>query len=179
MSGQFFFKQPIQFDDETGRIAYGTAAQTYRYFRLDVSGSDGGTRVRVGDLEIVAGGVDYPTSAMTSNTAPSPLVASASSEDSPRDAWRAFNKTTGGDPEEEWWSTAGAPQWVQIDLGSGNEIAPSSIKLTAPAANTQHAPSDFTLEASNTGSFGGEEDTLLTVTGETSWGASEERTFNI
>lgn len=92
-----------------GFIQTGEAGTPFRYFRLDVTDIDGGTRLLVVELEIFAGATEYPTSNMISNTAPSPLVSSASSENNP--AWHAFDGGT-----NNWEVTSGTSGWLQIDL---------------------------------------------------------------
>ncbi|MFQ5954019.1 MAG: hypothetical protein ACE5JZ_03035 [Kiloniellales bacterium] len=155
-----------------------SAKKKYRYLRLDITASQSGTEHAVGELKIFEGATDHPTSAMTSNTAPSPLVASAKSEDGTRQAYQAFDDDIGTD--KHWGSAPEAQSWVQINLGAGNGIAPTSYKITAGnSAKEQHAPKDWSLKGSNTGSFSGEEDTLHTKTGEATWAADQERTYTI
>ncbi len=153
-------------------------AVTYRYFRLFVVDNNGNANdLRVALLKITAGGTDYPTQNMTSNTAPSPLVASASSQDQAnKEAWNAFG--TPLDDTNSWQSESQnvTNQWLKIDLGPGNGIAPSGFKLTASGTM---APKNFRLEGDDTGNFSGGETVLKTVGPETGWGPLEERTFTI
>ena len=161
-----------------GIVGGGAAAATYRYLRLDITASQSGTEHAIGELKIFEGGTDHPTSAMTSNSAPSPLVALAKSEDGTKQAYQAFDDDIG--TNKHWGSALESASWVQIDLGSGNGIAPSSYKITAGnGAKETHGPKDWTLKGSNTGAFSGEEDTLHTKTGEASWTADQERTYTI
>jgi hypothetical protein len=90
-----------------------------------------------------------PIPAMTSNTAPSPYVASVSSEYSATyTAWYVFNKSA-----SNYWRSATnqvADQWVQIDVGSGNEFA--ARKWRWRSDNTTYSPKRFKLQGSNNGS---------------------------
>jgi F5/8 type C domain len=143
----------------------------YRYFRLNITTDEAGAYPNVGELKIYVGATKYPTSTMTSNTAPSPLVASASSEYSGQQAYKAFDDNTG----TNWGGNANPPGWLEIDLGSGNEIAPSSYHIVASSLGTR-SPKDFTFEGSNDGTNW---DVLSSPTAQTSWSAYEERTFTI
>lgn len=62
------------------------------------------------------------------------------------------------------WSALTEPAWWQYDFGSLSPII-TRLRITAPGTiHAEDAPKDFTLKASNTGAFGGEEVTLLTKT---------------
>jgi hypothetical protein len=65
---------------------------------------------------------------MTSNTTPSPFVASASSAYSGYDAYRAFNRTNGN---QNGWSSAVndvTNSWLQINIGTPRIITKYSIQ---------------------------------------------------
>lgn len=105
---------------------------------------------------------------MTSNTLPSPLVASASSvhlgggPTYPQfDAWNAFD----GSAATRWHSTVGGSHWIQIDLGAGNEIRPTSLAMTITSGSGDRRPSSLTVKGSNTGAFSGEDETLYSASG--------------
>ena len=148
----------------------GAAEVKYRYFRLNCTANNGdATFVTIGEIDWMVNGTAHPTSAMTTNTAPSPLVASASGIQGADEPYRAYDNSTG------FWQDDVTTGWVKIDLGAGNEITPTSAKVAyenigAPGRMVK----DFTLEGSNTGSFSGEETILKTVTGETGWAAGGE-----
>lgn len=158
----------------------------FRFFRLNITAwADGGAPgtssgfTRVTEFELLdASDVAFPASNMTSNSAPSPLVASSSSVyGSGFEAFRAFDGdlSTGS----RWISSGTGAQWLQVDLGSGNEIEVAKIKI-APDNQSGAYIVDFNLVASNTGAFTGEEVTLLTESGLTSgWTANTLRTFEI
>ena len=108
-------------------------------------------------------GTAYPTN-MTSGTAPTPFVATASAYYTPAGdtyaPWKAFDSSA-----STWiWylgrSTAQlATDWVQIDMGSATSI--SSLSVGGWYSNQ---PSQFEILASSTGAFSGEEVTIATVT---------------
>ena len=160
-----------------------------RYFRLTITkfkynGTDNpaGTSgdVRISELQLFVGATKYPTSAMTGPSSPSPLVASASTTSGSFPPYEAFNNVTGD--SSRWISTtSGAPQWLQIDLGAGNEILPDSVKIAPDGAVSiggGYFPVDFKIEGSNTGLFTGEQQTFYSATGlDTGWANNTLRTF--
>ena len=97
---------------------------------------------------------------MTSNTAPAPYVASASSEyPGTYQAYRAFNPSLA---YPSYWGSnqagAGLPAWIQIDLGSAKTCASYMVQT----ASTTHQWFAWTLAGSNNGSTW---TTVHTVTG--------------
>jgi hypothetical protein len=165
----------------TQMFGSGSTSTSYRYWRFNVTdsyathGTDPPNEVAVGQVKLFVDTTQYPTSNMTDNTSPSPLVASASSQDSaPAYAYQAFN--SGG---TEWSSQFEEefPQWVQVDLGSGNEIAITSYKIKAGEDGKEgNGPKSWTLQASNDNS---EFDTLDTQTDVGAWSENQERTYTI
>jgi len=162
----------------------------YRYFRVNVTGNYDPSyqAVRFQAIRIKVGATEYPWAVpgagagMTSDTTPSPLVASASSVFAGGfEAYQAFVNVFGGNDSYRWISGngGGVPQWIQIDLGSGNEISPTSLQLCADANWPDSYVTNFTFLASNTGAFTGEETILYTsatlVSG--NWAASSFTTF--
>ncbi|OXS74288.1 hypothetical protein B1B04_09175 [Lysinibacillus sp. KCTC 33748] len=109
---------------------------------------------------------------MTSDTAPSPLVASASSIwSSTFQAWKAFNGTN--KDSSDCWATVGGTikGWIQLDFGFPKNC--NQIKLTSRFGDTANAcPKDFTISASNDGvTF----DVIANITGQTNWQLNETR----
>ena len=154
-----------------GLVAAAGGGTAYRYFRLNISDNNGDPYTAVAELEIMVDVTSYPTSNMTSDSAPSPLVASASAFTAGDNPYKAFD----GSPSNPTWQMNAASGWVKVDLGSGNEIVATSAKVTGPnSANAARAPKDFTIEGSNDDS---DWDVLATTTSETSWGNNEVRTF--
>lgn len=144
------------------------SAATYRYFRLNITANGGSaTWLYVNELEIYVGATKYPTSTMIGNTNPSPLVASASVNNSPNFAYKVFNNVKNS-IADMWNPGSGITTgWVQVDLGAGNEIAPTSFAVTADgtaASGTTRYPKDYQFQGSNDGSTW---TTLKSVTGAT------------
>lgn len=151
---------------------------SYRYLRLQVNSTGQGSFTEIRNLRFKVGGTSYPTSNMTTNSAPSPLVALASSEYS--GSYQAFNAFDGNAASFGWSNVSGLPAWVQIDLGSGNGITPDAVVIAPPDSGgaSSQAPSTFDILGSNTGSFSGEEATLYTGSpGTSGWTAATDRTF--
>lgn len=165
----------------------------YRYWRLGCtswmtpSGAGNSGLCRVAELQLITPDTTvHPTAAMTGNSAPSPLVASASSDlGSGFEAFRAFDGVLSDSGRWISASVTTTDQWVQIDLGAGNEIRPTTAKV-APDGGSNVDPNgnymiDFTIKGSNTGSFAGEEVTFLTVTGllRSDWNPNILKTFTL
>ena len=170
----------------------------YRYWRLAVtkwkyagsiktSTASGG--FAVGEFSLhTAAPAQYPTASMTSNSAPSPLVASASSElDSTSRAYLAFDGKLGitGDDTDTWYPSGSdpGPYWLQIDLGAPIEAV--SCRITPPYFVNDSGPGSFALRsfsvlASTTGSFSGEEVEMLSVVdlASSGWDAETPRQFD-
>lgn len=119
-----------------------------RFFMPDVN-----SYPYITELYWIAGGIDYPTVAMTSDTAPAPLVASAIGLYS-GSAYGAFDKVTGS-LMTRFGLTANSS--LTIDLGAGNTIIPTGIGLVLSGTI-----SSFKCYGSNTGTFTGEEKLLYT-----------------
>lgn len=113
---------------------------------------------------------------MTSNNAPVPFVASASTEyGMGLDAFDAFEGNVG--IGQYWLTSAGNPTgWLKIDMGSGNTFVIHQYEIqvnSVPEPN--RAPKDWTLQGSNNDS---DWTTIDTVAGETAWGNAEKRLFS-
>lgn len=117
-----------------------------------------------------------PTSlvpAMTANNAPSPYVASASSEFYP--AFEVFDEGTVYDLG--WFASGGLPQWVQVRLGAVSAVESYTIKAWMWGSwgdQSARSPKSWTLSGSTDGSSW---TTLDTRTGQTAWAGDETRTF--
>ena len=164
------------------RFRFNTAVRTsYRYLILEVNTLSGGgvnTAIREIEYSADAGSTWLPSSNMTSNTAPSPLVASAIAEfDSSTRAWEAFNGDAGS--TSFWRSTSNADQWITIDLGSGNEIAPNRIRITNMRSLINSSLGSFKVYGSNTGNTPADGDLLVTVTGLSSQANGTVTTYTI
>jgi len=171
--------------DDTGSAQWsagttGGGGGGYRYFRLNItdwsgaSGTAPPTATFVKELTLRVGATTVQTADMTAASSPSPLVASADSENASHPAWHAFNNfqeiygVGGTMPRSEYWQSGatGASHWLQIDIGAGNEVIPTAYTITL-VNPTSPAPylKAFQLLASNTGAFAGEEITLDSQTG--------------
>jgi hypothetical protein len=102
------------------------------------------------DGDLMLGQGKDTISTMTSNTEPSPLVASADDEETTYNllAWRAFNKTNSG--WGDCWTTMDdeLPHWLKIDLGSAKTIVQYQFWVRDQNRN-RWVPSDFKFQGSN------------------------------
>jgi hypothetical protein len=73
------------------------------------------------------------------------------------------------------WSSSTPISWLQYQFNTAKAI--DKVIIFNDSINSDRMIKDFTIKASNTGTFSGEEVTLTTVVGETNWGASESRIF--
>lgn len=118
---------------------------------------------------------------MTSNTTPSPYVASQSSTYSADySAWKAFNRSYS--KETDSWdssTSAGANSWLRIDTNTKKNIVKFNIiakMYTGTSNGSLSAPKNFKLQGSDNGTTWND---LLSVTNQTSWGVSEKRQFSL
>ena len=107
---------------------------------------------------------------MTTNSLPTPYVASASSYYA-HHPYKAFD----GDPAT-YWEADNAWQygWLKIDFGSGNSWNALQYDIQARNPAFGSAPKDWTFEGSNDNSNW---DILDTVTGESAFSNGEIRTY--
>ena len=133
--------------------------ESFRYIRLEIVT---GSYFEVKNLRFIASLTRYPTVNMTSNTLPSPLVASASSVHLSMAQFQPYNAFDGDAVNTRWHSTVGGSHWIQIDLGTGNEIRPNSLAMTIFSGSGDRRPTSLIVKGSNTGAFSGEDETLYT-----------------
>jgi hypothetical protein len=148
----------------TGRTSAGQAysAPTFRYFRLYVTGITGSV-VRVAAFNLRVAGVLHPASPMTATSSPSPLVASESSYFAVNyTGWRAFGNPLGNSDSYRWISNGYTPQWVGIDFGVGNEFAPDQVQIAPDSQGATEYITNFQVQGSNTGVWGGEQTVIYT-----------------
>lgn len=131
-----------------------------------------------GKVTPTASSVSDQTATHTGNTSGG-NIASASTEYSGQPAWKAFDKVTGSGSGAGTWVTNSVPTgWIQYQFASARTIGIYTI--TSGNGYASRAPNTWTLKASNTGAFTGEEATLDTRSGETSWSAGgQTRTYTI
>lgn len=118
---------------------------------------------------------DDLTPLMTSNTSPSPNVASASSEySSIYAAWKAFNHLS--DVDTTRWLTTIKPAWLKFDFGVGNSevVVRYTISAEDSSSRMDQYPKTWTLQGSNNDS---DWTVLDTQTNVTTWFAKEMRIY--
>ncbi len=145
----------------------------YRYYRLDITANNGdATYTQVAEAWFYLGYLsgEFAPHNMTTDSAPSPLVASASSFNTGSNPYKCFNNDVGG-----WLGTGGGVDWLKIDLGAGNSYVPTQYQIRS-AQTAARAPKDWTLEGSNNGSSW---TSLDTRTNETGWGAFDLRAYTV
>jgi hypothetical protein len=119
-----------------------------------------------------ATGISYPVSGMTSNTLPTPLVASASGSTGADLPWKSFDKN----PASTWFSTVGLPQWIAIDFGTSITINSYSVQGVQTGGSALRAPNTWQLQTSPDNTTW---TTVNSQSGQSSWTAGEIRTFSI
>ena len=142
-----------------------------RYMRI--AGSNATSHTFVTDITLYTGigqtGTVYPDTIgnMTSDTAPSPLVATSSGHYNSTSyyTWKAFDTSL----YSGWWnlgqySTYG-DWYIQLDLGSSFSavIQSASVRVNTSYSGGTGITQTYTLLGSSTGSFSGEEITLGSV----------------
>lgn len=76
-----------------------------------------------------------------------------------------------------WQSNATTTQFITFDLGSAQTIY--DLWISARNGSGTNCPTSFTFSGSATGSFSGEEVTVLTVSGSPAWSPNEKRKYRI
>lgn len=158
---------------------YQALGPTYIIFRLNITKTTtAGAETGLFRFAPKVGATEYPTSGMTSNTTPFPLV--ATDRNGAADAYTIFNTNY---TESIWDSLpivsngAGVfspAMWIQVNLGAGNGIAPTTFILRSSAG---YFPVDIELLGSNDGSSF---TSLAVHTGlTTGWISGVDREFSI
>lgn len=113
----------------------------YRYYRLNVSQSFGGSYLIIAEVELRAtiGGADL--------TSPSTPVTQSSQDG----AAMAGSKVVDNDIVTTWATSAAYPWWVRMDLGTPQSIAQVQITRLNNPQGFNGAPYNFTVEGSNDG----------------------------
>jgi hypothetical protein len=133
-------------------------------------GDDGG--VDFLQLDLGAGLTRFSPQNMTSNTAPTPLVASVSSIwNSTTDAWNAFDASA----SSMWLGSGGGVDWLRLDVGSGNSFVMGAYDVQSGVGGLPaRCPRNWTMQGSNDGTTW---TTVDTRTNQTSWLAGQVRSF--
>jgi hypothetical protein len=143
---------------EIASASYTIDEATFRYYRFETTTASSNTYVR--DFRVYTdsgqGGTSYPPN-MTSDTTPSPYVASSNGYyNATYINWKAFDNSP---TSTGWWNLGLSPysgDWLQIDLGSNVTIKSARLIFNSSFKNF----SVGTLYGSTTGDFTGEEEIL-------------------
>lgn len=147
---------------------------SYNYF-----GGDGVNTFCVNDKPRTPYLIDV-TPIMTSNTAPAPYVATASSFSSSRLPYMAFNNTNGvgtATLDNIIWasSTGGQSGWLKLDFGKNQKISHFIMMAHATIASTG-MPKDFVLYGSKDDIV---YDKIKQFSDSTVWANNEKRTYDL
>lgn len=111
------------------------------------------------------------TPTMTSNSAPAPYVASASTEfSSTFAAWKAFD----GDTTTHGWIAAATTGWLKLDWGSATLVLKYAVR--GSFNNTTCSPKTWTFEGSNDNATWTVLDTQTNIT---SWTNNESKSYTL
>lgn len=145
------------------------ALTAYRYYRLNMTANNGGSRYAIAETEFILSGTDQTGT----GTASASSVSGVGEE-----ADKAFDD----DIDTQWVTGFVNSAWLQYDMGDGNAVGIDSYTIAVKrAADEERAPKDWTFEGSDDSNNW----TILhTVTGETGWSTSsgtvvDKRTFTI
>lgn len=126
----------------------------YRYYRITITNTQNGTSEAViNEIELMAYWTDLGSDICSSGTI------SADSADGDFSVGNLVDNNL----STYWLTNNTMPHWVQYDFGAGNAGIIQRVRLYCETMGRM--PGSFTVKASNTGSFSGEENTLLTVSG--------------
>lgn len=118
--------------------------------------------------------VEFAPHYLTANSFPPYTITMSSVFSGTFTGYKAFDGAWG---TAQYWVASTNTGWLQIDCGVGAayNLESYTVKVNSiPEPN--RAPKDWTVLGSNDASTWA---TLSTVTGQTSWGSAEERTFNV
>lgn len=123
-----------------------SAGGGYRYYRIIAQSAV--AQWSIDEIKYLVNGVAYPTVAMTSDTSPSPLAATASSFSVSYNPYKAFDRAFGA--SNSWLSNAvSATHWIMLDFGSGVQVAADAVSITVGGGAW---PQSFYVQSSNDGS---------------------------
>lgn len=138
-----------------------TPIPALRYYRLTLIGGISHNYIRNFRVYTGANQTGMLPTDMTSDTEPSPYVASSSgSYSTGYAAFKAFDSST---TSSGWWNLSQVPYgtaWLQIDVGSSVAIEGAGIAFNPTYQNY----TSLKISGSNTGSFSGEEIDIFTTT---------------
>lgn len=108
---------------------------------------------------------------MTSNSSPSPFVASSSGNFPSYEPYKAFDAIAAN---SYWIGSPATPSWLEIDLGSNSIVVDNYAVMVNDIPEPTRAPKDWTLEGSNDHTTW---NVIDTVTNQTTWTSGQERSF--
>jgi hypothetical protein len=146
----------LQSEIATKTITVSQLSLNYRYFRVtNFTGTASTNSIMIRDFRLYTSagqsGTQLPPN-MTSNTAPTPYVASGQGQYSASyDPYKAFDSSA----SSQWWNLSGnnTTDYLQIDLGQAYTIKSFRFR----EGSTTYGWTGCTVQASNTGAFNGEE----------------------
>jgi len=145
----------LQSEIATKTITVSQLSLNYRYFRVTNFTGTAKTSVMIRDFRVYTSagqsGTQLPPN-MTSNTAPTPYVASGQGQfNASYDPYKAFDSSA----SSQWWNLTGnnTTDYLQIDLGQAYTIKSFRFR----EGSTDYSWTGCTVQASNTGAFNGEE----------------------
>jgi hypothetical protein len=154
------------------------AKTSYRFYRVQNNVNSPGAYLEVQRINLMDKDGAYIHAAMTGNTTPSPLVATASTAAFGSAPWMCWDRLTANRVHSD---TPATNQWFQIDIGNTSHNPVQIIGLSFNSSTTRFMP-QFTLYGSQTGLFAGEEVTLYDSPTwlNTTWRANDQiRYFDI
>lgn len=149
-----------------------TNTTAYRYYRFNITLSDGDNYVSVYEFEAYELLAILSTPTMTSNSAPSGVA--AASRESGGAAYKAFDRVVSG--SDYGWgdsSHGGFPQWLSYAFPAGTSKIVTRYGLIAANTVANRAPRDFKLQGSNNNTDWTDLDTQSGVT----FSANQQKIF--
>lgn len=143
----------------------------WRYIRLNMSAP--ANYLEILECRLLVGSTRYPTTNMTSDATPTPLVASASS--SLGGGFEAYRACDSDVTTSRWHSNNSTSSWWQIDLGAGNEISPTGLVMACYLGGGNRYPSTIEVRGSNDAFT--TSDVIATISSTGTWQNAVEKTF--
>ena len=138
------------------------AGGAWRYWRIFIETSNGGTYVALGEVELRAS-----VGGATLMTAATPVLASTTN------GAFAAERTVDGDTSTQWRATAATNQWLRFDLGVAQAVA--QVALYPQGSLLNRSPKDFIIQGSDDGTTFTD---VKAFTNQTGWTAAG-RTFDL
>ncbi|WP_340245367.1 discoidin domain-containing protein [Roseobacter sp. HKCCA2468] len=175
LPNQAYQYQGIVLKGETGLDYSTTENQLPSTFTVE------GRNINSGEWEKISSGSTSTANVVpnfSSSTSGTWTVSADDSAGTGYEAYRAVDGTTASSSNNSGsWASGGSTAWLRLDAGSGNTNVIYKYSLTAisrSAQSTSRSPEDWTFQGSNNNSTW---TTLDTVRDQTSWRASETKTY--